>query len=307
MNQLLLVRLIPTMCSAMLCGCTTMPAPGSNGNGNNNGNTNINTNNNSSGSSKFTLSVSVNNAEGPSRGPDVRVFVSDQPYTDRLDPPYDGPLQMASLRGGDEYGLTSTDIQVDAGMAVTIVALESKGGTTTIAEGGDASGMQSIDNAEFVNFVPDSMGGVTITDEGVIYFTMDRDISVEANFRQMPSLRVNHVGDQVIAYGFYDRVEVIAPKWLTLPEADLDFTTGNSVLACPIGINGGTDLDNPISRRVFLAQAKTGTEIEITVDDLEGSGFTFDNWSGTSNNCGGNRTCTLVLGADSDITATWTN
>lgn len=297
MKRSFCVQFLSAACALALFGCTTTPDPGSNSNSN----TNTNTNNNSSGNSKFTLSASVVNAEGPSRGPDVRIFAADQTF-DRLNAPYGGPLQVFSLRGSDEAGFTQQDIQIDAGMIVTMVALESRGGTTTIFEGQDESGLQSINNAEFVSFVPDSMAGITFREErdSVMSFTMDRDISVVANYRQMPSLRVAFEGDEVVLFGSVGPFEVETPKWLTLPEA-----LPEGGFDCPIGLNGVSNETIGTLGRIFLAQAQTGTEIQLTAGDLEGSGFTFGMWSVTANNCGGNRTCTLVLGMDSDVTATW--
>ena len=300
MKTRILLPSVLALSGVFFTGCMTAPAvPGPGGNANSNSSPGNSNSGGSGGSGKFTLSAEVVNQQGPSTGPDVRIFAADQAFG-RLDAPYGGPLQVFTLRGSDVVGFTQQDIQIDAGMVVTMIALESRGGTTLIFEGQDESGLSSIDNAEFVSFTPDSMAGISNPERGVISFTMDRDIRVVANYRQMPSLRVTHMGSDTIVFGIYDLLEVETPQWLALPEQLPDGT-----FDLPAGLNLGSSQGATIFGRIFLAQAQTGSEIRITAGDLAGSGFTFGMWSATSGNCGGNRMCTLVLGQDTDVTATW--
>jgi len=244
----------------------------------------------------FTLRVDVANVQGPSTGPRVNIFVADEAF-DRLDAPYDGPLQVYRLAGSEEAGDTEVELQVEAGKMVTIVAEESLGFVTLVEENEDREFSQN--NSEFLNFDGTYPTG-SLIEEGVLAFTMNAGVTVTARYQMMPSLTVMTEGSDVIAYGNYSEIEVSTPQWLTRPEQLPEGTLDN-----PAGLNTGIGRDMVATRRKLLAQAQTGSTVRLIAEDLEGSGFVFFNWSGTSNNCGSNRECTLVLGEDSDVTATW--
>jgi|GEM_PF-2547686 len=248
---------------------------------------------------RFTLTVTLRSLNGcrgldPEapffcRGMEAHIFIGDEVVTRQTAQFNNGNFD--STRGGNEDPEVAT-FQVEPGKSVTIFAFESMGtrGLFTNNDSRDDFEMGGTDRVEFVRFDGDP---VASPEEGVATFTMNSDMSVDLVYQRMPTLTVRIGGTAPFLPGFWENITIDAPTWLTLPDA--------------MGVNpleGSTDNANfnVVEGFVYIAEMKTGTTITFTPGSL--TGFEFDTWDMTENQCGPG-SCELTLGVDTDPIALW--
>ncbi|HPF38857.1 MAG TPA: hypothetical protein P5081_17210 [Phycisphaerae bacterium] len=223
------------------------------------------------------------------RAMEAHIFIDDMAYT-RANAPFNNG-NFDNKRGG-AADPDVNEFQVEDGKTVTIIAFESMGTQSRFTDADSREDFETggKDRVEFLRFDGDP---VATPETGVATFTMDSDKSVELVYQRMPTLLLS-VGDtEPNVAGFWNSITIEAPEWLTFPSAmgenPLNGTTQNVNFSVASGF-------------VFIAEMKTGTR--ITFDPGSLSGFEFDRWNGTVNQCGPGA-CTLILGEDENPTAFW--
>ncbi|MCB9858247.1 MAG: hypothetical protein H6818_21395 [Phycisphaerales bacterium] len=252
---------------------------------------------NSSGRHKLTVTLrSLNGCRGLDpeaeffcRAMEAHIFIGDELFT-RTNAPFNNG-NFDNKRGGASDPDVN-EFQVEAGKMVTIIAFESMGTQSrfTSADDREAFELGGKDRVEFLRFEGDP---VSMPEAGVATLVMDSDKNVELVYQRMPTMIVSVGNTEPLLAGFWNSITIEAPEWLTLPAAGgenpLNGTTQNVSFDVASGF-------------AFIAEMKTGTR--ITFDPGSLSGFEFDTWTDTFNQCGAGP-CTLILGEDEFPIAHW--